>query len=333
MSDNVDLAVHGEKLGFDVLWVPDQTFCHDPFVLMAAAAARTTRIHLMLGVANPFTRHPIQVARGARTLDELAPGRIEIGYGTGNPDELVRRLGIEHTKLASRTREAVEITKSLLAGETVHRRTPTLIADDVSLLNGPRPDIPVYLGGRGTRVIEAAGAVADGIIVGAGAVPAAVRVAMEAARQGALTTDRSLAGVEIVSWLGCRLLDDERPGSLDPLKPRIAHIMAGMRAPSPMMLAAGVSQERVDEIRSVYERQGKSAAAARITDEEVGHWVLVGTARQVRDQIVDLATTGVGQIGLLLQQPSVMELKRFLHRFAIEVMAPIRAELGMGNRG
>lgn len=61
------------------------------FVSMAAAAVKTSRIRLGMGTAVPSTRIAPTMAAGLATLNQLAPGRIDCGLGTGN----TRMVGFE----------------------------------------------------------------------------------------------------------------------------------------------------------------------------------------------------------------------------------------------
>ena len=107
----------GESLGYDAAWIPDQTFFPDPFVTLAVVASQTQRIELVIGVANPYTRHPVQVARAAATLDDHCPGRVALGYGAGNRRELIVPLGGEQERAAAHCREAMILCRRLLRGE------------------------------------------------------------------------------------------------------------------------------------------------------------------------------------------------------------------------
>jgi 5,10-methylenetetrahydromethanopterin reductase len=324
IADSVRLAVLGEELGYDVFWVPDQTFFSDPFVVLAACARATRRIGLMLGVANPFTRHPVQIARAGLTLDELSGGRMIVGYGAGNGEELVLRIVDEHRQIAERCREAVQVTRRLLAGETLDYESGSMHLDGVTLIAPPRPGIPVYLGGRSPRILEAAGAEADGVIIGSIASPAGLQYALETVRAGADANRRSLDGVEIVSWAGVHLTDGAS-GATSVMKPIVANVMAGHRTPAWVLRTVGLSAERIDEVRSVYSREGKLAAARQVTDAEVGLFAHVGDARTLRQRFTELKDVGVGQIGILVQQPGLPAKEAFLRSFAQQVIGPMRA--------
>ncbi len=86
LRDTLDLAVHCETLGYSRFWVSEHhglptIVGSAPEVLMAAIAARTTRIRI--GSAGVMLPHyaSLKVAEQFRVLDALAPGRIDLGVG------------------------------------------------------------------------------------------------------------------------------------------------------------------------------------------------------------------------------------------------------------
>ena len=86
IRDTLALAEHAEALGYHRFWLSEH-HSHPsivgsaPEVLMAAVAARTTRIRI--GSAGVMLPHyaPLKVAEQFRVLDALAPGRIDLGVG------------------------------------------------------------------------------------------------------------------------------------------------------------------------------------------------------------------------------------------------------------
>ena len=322
LDSSVRLAQLGEELGYDMFWIPDQTFYADPFVVMTTCALHTSRIQLMLGVANPFTRHPVQVARAAITIDEIADGRMVVGYGAGNGEELVLRLGDDHSRIAQRCREAVGVTRRLLAGDSVTERSDTLALDGVQLLAPPRPSIPIYVGGRSPGILRVAGAVGDGVIVGSIASPDGLAYALETVRSGAAEAGRTLHDVEIVSWAGVHLTSGA-VGAADFMKPIVANVIAGHRTPEWVLRTVGLPQSRIDELRAVYAREGKLAAAKRVADAEAQLFAHIGDAQYLRHRFGQLAEIGIGQVGILLQQPGFEAKEAFLRSFAESVMGPL----------
>jgi luciferase family oxidoreductase group 1 len=86
IRDTVALAEHCEALGYKRFWLSEHHSLPTivgtaPEVLMAAIAARTSRIRI--GSAGIMLPHysPFKVAEQFRVLDALAPGRIDLGVG------------------------------------------------------------------------------------------------------------------------------------------------------------------------------------------------------------------------------------------------------------
>jgi len=83
-AESIVAAVHrAEQLGLDEFWIGDEGPARDPFTLLAAAAAVTTRIRLGVAVTNPYVRHPAITAVAAMTIQELSDGRAILGIGPG----------------------------------------------------------------------------------------------------------------------------------------------------------------------------------------------------------------------------------------------------------
>ncbi len=106
-----------EQLGFSHAWFYDSPlYVADIFVAMAAAAMKTSRIRLGMGVAVPSTRIAPTMADGLASLNKLAPGRIDFGVGTGNTARSL--MGVGALKLAD-LREYMRVVRELLAGTIV----------------------------------------------------------------------------------------------------------------------------------------------------------------------------------------------------------------------
>ena len=86
IRDTLELAQHVERLGYHRFWLSEHHSLPTivgtaPEILMAAVAARTTRIRI--GSAGVMLPHyaALKVAEQFRVLEALAPGRIDLGVG------------------------------------------------------------------------------------------------------------------------------------------------------------------------------------------------------------------------------------------------------------
>ena len=113
--DKWDLTRYAEELGYDRAWVPDsQMIWSDCYATMALAAHATKRIKIGTGVAIPGTRIAPVTAHSIATINQLAPGRVFLGIGTGHT--AMRVMG-EHPMALKDFREYLRVIRALLNGE------------------------------------------------------------------------------------------------------------------------------------------------------------------------------------------------------------------------
>jgi len=153
-ADSWRVVRRAEELGFSRAWFYDtQMLSADPFVAMAAAAMKTTRIRLGTGVLIPSNRIAPVTANAFASLNKLAPGRIDFGVGTGFTGR--RAMGLGAVKLAD-MEEYIGAVTALLQGETIEsafegkRRLIRLLNPELGLVN-TRDPIGLYLAASGPR--------------------------------------------------------------------------------------------------------------------------------------------------------------------------------------
>jgi 5,10-methylenetetrahydromethanopterin reductase len=219
LGELLDVAAEAERLGYSWLWANDDRLERDPFTVLAAIAERTELIRLGPGVTNPYSRHPALLATAIATLDELSGGRAVLGLGAGGTNH--RALGIERTAPAATLRDAIELVRALLAGGEATVDGRVVRARDARLDFPARPDLPIYVGSRGPRVLELAGELADGAIVGNVATREGWRYATERIEAGAERAGRDASEVRLVAWL-YTCVDDDEERALDAIRPMAA---------------------------------------------------------------------------------------------------------------
>lgn len=320
-ASHVRLVQLAEELGYQYAWIPDQTFHRDPVALLTAMALGTSRIWLGLGVVNPFTRHPAIVAREAATLDEISEGRFRLGIGAGNRKELLGPLGLDTGDAARRCREMAELVRALLRGGVADYRGRHYQAVGVRLDLTARPDLEIYIAGRGPLVLEAAGAVADGAIIGALCNAAGIQYALGRVRAGATSAGRDPSQLDIVSWVTCHLTDD-RESALRQLRPVVAHVIGG--APMTVLEAARLPRELMRRIKQTYEERGSSEAGRLVTPECIDALAIVGDAEHCAERIRSLGSVGVTQFSLLMPPGAVAQHRQRLQDFASSVLPLVR---------
>jgi 5,10-methylenetetrahydromethanopterin reductase len=189
-----------EQLGWDAALQPDsQLRRRDTYVLLAAAARVTDRITLGPLLANPVNRHPSVTASSIATIDELAPGRVLLGWGVG--DTAVRLAGLRPARVKE-LEESTRLMRALLDGESVE-----MGAARPARLPHHRP-VPIWIAAGGPKTLRMAGSVADGVFIRVGTHPANITTAVEAIRSGAAEAGRDPAGIRLGAIFHTVLVDD-----------------------------------------------------------------------------------------------------------------------------
>ena len=119
------MAASAESAGWDGVFSWDGISLgpmdtYDPWVLMAAMAARTERIRLGAILTPPARRRPWKLAREAMTLDRLSDGRLVLPVGIGAVDDQgFGNVGepIDAATRSQRLNESLEILAGLWTGE------------------------------------------------------------------------------------------------------------------------------------------------------------------------------------------------------------------------
>jgi 5,10-methylenetetrahydromethanopterin reductase len=159
------LAVAAEQAGFDQLWVSNDLLLRSAPVLAGVLAARTSRISLGIGVMNPYSVHPAELAMTAATVQEASGGRFLLGIGAGAA-EFLGWAGIARTAPLATTTAAVVTLRTLLGHADADRSLlPGWARTQAGALKFPAgPPVPVYVGAMGPRMLAMAGAHADGAL-------------------------------------------------------------------------------------------------------------------------------------------------------------------------
>jgi 5,10-methylenetetrahydromethanopterin reductase len=216
-----------EELGFDRAWFYDtQMLSADPYVAMAAAAMKTTKIRLGTGVLIPSNRIAPVAANAFASLNKLAPGRIDFGVGTGFTGR--RAMGLGAVKLAD-MEAYIRTVMALLRGETIEaelegkQRLIRLLNPELGLVNTKDP-IGLYIAASGPKARKLTAWLGAGWIA-TGADVASAIATLEQMRVQWAAAGQPAGALEAIVLTGGVVLDEHEPAD----SPR-AIAQAGPRA-------------------------------------------------------------------------------------------------------
>jgi alkanesulfonate monooxygenase SsuD/methylene tetrahydromethanopterin reductase-like flavin-dependent oxidoreductase (luciferase family) len=155
----IGLATEGERLGYDGFFLPE-TWAYDITVLLAEAAARTTRITLGTGILGIWNRSAATIAMAAATLHAMSGGRFVLGLGASTPQLAEGLHDTPFEPPVPRMRRMVTQIRALLRGE----RIPLAVTTNARALKlnvPPAPALPIHVAALGDAMTRLAGELAD----------------------------------------------------------------------------------------------------------------------------------------------------------------------------
>lgn len=278
------MAAFAEEAGFDQIWVSNDLFWHSASVLVAAAAAATTRIGLGVGVFNPVSMHPAEIAMAAASLHEVSGGRFCLGVGAG-ADQFLEWAGLTAGSPVARTERAVREVRALLAGDV-----PQGWRSEGRLRTGPA-SVPIYVGAMGTRMLELAGRLADGALPLL-LPPQRYRFAAGRISDGARQAGRDPESIDVAACIWCSI-DADAARARRALASKIAYYGASF---SPDVLE-GVSLSRAD-FRLIQQAmsKGEIERAADLVTPAMSSLGVAGGVDEVVEACAGLVAAGARHI-------------------------------------
>src|SRR2546428_8098191 len=236
----------------------------------------TRHMGLGAGALNPYTRHPVVLARTMSALDDLAPGRCTLAIGSGLPLRL-SQMAIPYDDTVARVSESIDQIRTLWRGE------PLKLNDKVPPLQPmfqPPHRIPIYIAAYRTAFLDLCAQKADGSLGRpAESLPASQkmrgRVLERAAAQG-----RAAGEIDFRGYLLC-LFDDSRREALNRAKrePFVIYMISVLSDIS--LKRAGFDPQLRTQIAAAWRAEDYHRAGELIPDELLDAFILCGTVDEV----------------------------------------------------
>jgi 5,10-methylenetetrahydromethanopterin reductase len=346
-ADSWQVVRRAEELGFARAWFYDTPMLSaDPFVAMAVAAIKTTKIRLGTGVLIPSNRIAPVTANAFASLNKLAPGRIDFGIGTGFTGR--RAMGLSAVKLAD-MEEYIRVVMALLRGETAEaeierkKRLIRLLNPELGLIN-TRDPIPLWIAASGPRARALTAKLGAGWIATAGDVEGAVAAMtdMKGRWQAAGRGVETLAGMVMT---GGAILDEgepaDSPRAIAQAGPRAAMLLhraadaalAGLPMMAPMPQSVAETVAGYVELARKFTPQGahylenhrghlmfvKPEERRFVTAELIRRTTYTATETELKERFARLAEAGYSEIAVQIvpgQEHAIEDWGRIRRAFA-----------------
>ena len=318
----VALAQEADRLGFHSVWT-SEAYGTDAVTPMAWITATTEQIKVGSAIMQMPARTPAATATTAATLDILSGGRVLLGLGTSGPQVAEGWHGQPWGKPLMRTREYVEIVRTILRRETPlehhgeHYDIPytgpgaTGLGRPLKIIVHPaRAAVPIYLAAIGPKNVALTAEIGDGwlpIFFSPERAPAVHGPALEEgfAIRGGRPADWDLAPLVPV------VMGDDVEACRDFLKPVLALYVGGMGARGQnfynrLARRYGFEDEAV-EIQDHFLGGRKQQAAAAVPDALVDEIALVGNRARMADRLAAWRESGATTLVLQARQTEALQ--------------------------
>ncbi len=297
MGERLGVAVHGGTLGtavaaarraqargFESVWTTE-FYDRSATVSLAAMALATSGITLASGIMYAVGRSPLVLATEARDIDELSGGRLILGLGTG-----ARRMqedwhGADPASPAPRVEELVPLLRRIWgmdASGVQHEGRFYRLALRPTVEVTPRAPVPVYLAGFNPRMVQAAGAVGDGLV----GHPIFTRRYVEDVVRPALASGAARTGraqdVPIAGYVICSVAEDAARARRDAAAQIAFYVV--VRTYAPLVELEGFTADAA-AIRDAWKARDHAAMIDAVTPAMLERMAVAGTPDEAREQI------------------------------------------------
>ena len=256
-----------DEHGFDTIWLAEaypwwrkhQMEARSSTVVSALMAQETRKLTIGWGIISPFTRHPVQVAMDARVVQELAPGRFILGFGTSKI--FLNNAKMQTNKTLGPMRDAVAIVRGVLSGDEFSYDGDTWSADVPAMnADAPRGAPPVYVAATAPKMQALAGEIADGCLTPSITTPAFVSYTL-----GNVRADIDIGCTVVASIAEDR--DEGRDGAREIAGMYLANKVQNIKGAADTLLElAEIDVEEIRPVAEAMERGGRLAAKEQVTD-------------------------------------------------------------------
>ncbi len=249
------------------------------------------------------------LAMTALSMQALSGGRFILGIGTSGPQVMEGWHGVRFDRPLARTRETIEIVRSICAGERLehHGQVYDIPLPDSQgkALRSPIPSvhIPIYIASLGPANLALTGAMADGWI-GNSFFPESAEVFFGPIREAAVAAGRSFSDIDLTVAAALEFTDDVAAAGRRHAD-GYAFTFGAMGSPTQNFYADAFARQGYAEV--VVEsarlwRAGDRAAAAAAIPLEVGVATnLIGSPEEVKVRLRRYRDAGVTTLRVGLQ--------------------------------
>jgi 5,10-methylenetetrahydromethanopterin reductase len=313
-GEAIALAKRAVEAGAKSLWVAEHLGYREAISTCMAFAVAAPGPALVPTAVSPYLWHPMPTAMALATLDEMAPGRVAVALGVGNP-LFLQESGQKLDKPVRVMREYVAAMRKLWTTEPTHMDGEFIKLAGARLAFKPNP-IPIYVAAMGPDMLKVTGRIADGIVLSAGLSTDSVKSSLARCAEGAMQEGRDPATLRRAGYIFFGTSQNARE-AIDAVRGKLAFVMRN-KFLAQNIKDSGIPVDQEAVIAAIAKRD-LAGAAALVPDEAVEAFGIAGDPVHCLRRLREFVDAGIDEPVLsLVGSPENSA-------FAIDVMRKFKA--------
>ncbi len=279
-----------DEAGLHGVWVAEHVGFHDAVVPSTMYLRATKRLEVGLVGLSTATRHPGLTAMELLSLSEIAPGRVRVAVGTGDPS-LVAKLGRKIVKPVEGVRAFVTSLRDAMRGSDLKIEHPEFAFDGFRAVPFGQP-VPIDVMAIRPRMTKLAGEIGDGLSISVGASRPYIREAVTSVEAELKRAGRDRKSYRVTA-LAVGVVADDLDAACAPV--------SAMFAMFPQATAEYLAKGVVEPGSLVEaEKKGPMAVMKMWPRQKIAEIAFVATPGGIREALAAYAESGVDELALVL---------------------------------
>jgi 5,10-methylenetetrahydromethanopterin reductase len=289
-AEAIAVAKRAVEAGAQSLWMAEHLGYREAITTCAAFALQAPGPMLVPTAVSPYLWHVTPTAMALATLDELAPGKVAVALGVGNP-LFLQESGQKLEKPIRAMREFIEAMRKLWSTEPAHMDGEFVRLAGARMAFRANP-IPIYIAAMGPDMLKLTGRIADGVVLSAALSTQSVKVSLALCQEGAAKQSRDITSFRRAGYIFFGTSRNARE-AIDAARLKVAFVMRN-KFLAQNIKDSGIPIDQEAVVAAVAQRD-LATAASLVPDDAVEAFSIAGSPDHCLRRLRDFVDAGLDE--------------------------------------
>jgi 5,10-methylenetetrahydromethanopterin reductase len=289
-AEAIAVAQRAVEAGAQSLWMAEHLGYREAITTCAAFALQAPGPMLVPTAVSPYLWHATPTAMALATLDELAPGKVAVALGVGNP-LFLQESGQKLEKPIRAMREFIDAMRKLWSTEPAHMDGEFVRLAGARMAFKANP-IPIYIAAMGPDMLKLAGRIADGVVLSAALSTQSVKASLALCAEGAAKQGRDMNTFQRAGYIFFGTSRNARE-AIDAARLKVAFVMRNK------FLAQNIKDSGIpidqEAVVAAVARRDFATAASLVPDDAVEAFSIAGSPDHCLRRLRDFVDAGLDE--------------------------------------